>query len=72
MTILANRDGKQNDYDTYKRPVRFFNWNGECLLAFYIDQQTYSITYDSVHIKIFGLNERTEELFEYDVSDYIQ
>ena len=66
-------DGKQSEYDAYKRPVvRFFNWDGECLFAFYIDQQTYVITYDEINKKVIGLNERTEEIYEYDVEDYIQ
>ena len=66
-------DGKQNDYDENKRPVmRFFNWEGECLFGFYIDQRTYVFTYDSVNKKIIGLDERTETIYEYDVKDYIE
>lgn len=71
--ICVCGDGKQNDYDEFKRPIiRFFNWEGECLFGFYIDQRTYAIAYDSIKKRVIGLDTRTELLYEYDVKDFIK
>ena len=66
-------DGKQNDYDEFKRPVvRFFSWEGEYLFGFYIDQRTYNIAYDRINRKVIGLDTRTEKIYEYDIKAFIQ
>ena len=66
-------NGKQNDYDEFKRPIiRFFNWDGEYLFGFYIDQRTYNIAFDRNHQKVIGLDTRTEKIFEYDVEAFIK
>lgn len=73
--IAVCYDGKQNDYgkDKSKMPVvRVFDWEGNILQAFTLDRTLNSMGYDERNKKLYGLDLRYEEIYEFDISKYIK